>query len=123
MEYAGAVGVRLLEIIEELTHRYKVQVSALDLVVMDMDEQVQDSEQRLVNLGGVADGHGCSRHHREHPDDCHHAIFHAHFFYRFLNLVTNTLVHLFHFSLVILVFHLAFTLSTCYSTNDFHELL
>ena len=53
MEYAGAVGVGLLEIIEELTHRYEVQVSALNLVVMDMDEQVQDSEQRLVNLGGV----------------------------------------------------------------------
>ena len=45
------------------------------------------------------------------------------FFYRFHNLVTLTLVHLFHFSLVILVFHLAFTLSTCYSTNDSYELL
>ena len=53
MEYTGAVGVGLLEIIEELTHRYKVQVSALDLAVMDMDERVQDSERRLVNLGGV----------------------------------------------------------------------
>ena len=53
MEYARAVGVGLLEIIEELTHRYEVQVLALDLVVMDMDEQVQDSAQRLVNLRGV----------------------------------------------------------------------
>ena len=34
MEYAGAIGVRLLEIIEELSHRVKVQVSALDLAVM-----------------------------------------------------------------------------------------
>ena len=45
------------------------------------------------------------------------------FFARFLNLVTYTLVHLFHYSLVIPAFHLAFTLSTCYSTNDSHELL
>ena len=45
------------------------------------------------------------------------------FFDRFLNLVTHTLVHLSRFSLVILVIHLAFTLSTCYSTNDSHELL
>ena len=53
MEYTGAVGVRLLEIIEESTHRYEVQVSALDLAVTDMDERVQDSEWRLVNLRGV----------------------------------------------------------------------
>ena len=53
MEYTGAVGVGLLEIIEELTHRYKVQVSALDLAVTDIDKRVQDSERRLVNLGGV----------------------------------------------------------------------
>ena len=53
MEYTGAVRVRLLEIIEESTHRYEVQVSALDLAVTDMDERVQDSEQRSVNLGGV----------------------------------------------------------------------
>ena len=59
MEYAGAIGVGLLEIIEELTHQYEVQVSALDLAVMDMDKWVQDSERRLVNLGGVADGCGC----------------------------------------------------------------
>ena len=45
------------------------------------------------------------------------------FFARFHNLVTHTLVHLFHSSLVIPVFHLAFTLSTCYSTHDSHELL
>ena len=37
MEYTGAVGVGLLKIIEELTHRYEVQVS----------------EQRLVNLRRV----------------------------------------------------------------------
>ena len=53
MEYTGAIGVSLLKIIEELTHRYEVQVSALDLVVTDMDEQIQDSEWRLVNLRGV----------------------------------------------------------------------
>ena len=53
MEYTGAVGVGLLEIIEELTYRYEVQISALDLAVMDMDKRVQDSERRLVNLGGV----------------------------------------------------------------------
>ena len=53
MEYTGAIGVGLLEIIEESTHRYEVQVSALDLAVTDMDERVQDSERRLVNLGGV----------------------------------------------------------------------
>ena len=53
MEYTGAVGVGLLEIIEESTHRYEVQVSALDLAVTDMDERVQDLERRLVNLGGV----------------------------------------------------------------------
>ena len=53
MEYTGAVGVGLLKIIEESTHRYEVQVSALDLVVTDMNEQVQVSEQRLVNLRGV----------------------------------------------------------------------
>ena len=41
------------------------------------------------------------------------------FFDRFLNLAPHTLVHLLHFSLVILVFHLAFLLST----NDSHELL
>ena len=40
MEYTRAVGVRLLKIIEEL-------------VVTDMDEQVQVSERRLVNLRGV----------------------------------------------------------------------
>ena len=53
MEYTGAVGVGLLKIIEESTHRYEVQVLALDLVVTDMNEQVQVSEQRLVNLRGV----------------------------------------------------------------------
>ena len=53
MEYTGAIRVGLLKIIEESTHRYKVQVLALDLAVTDMDEQVQDSEQRLINLGGV----------------------------------------------------------------------
>ena len=45
------------------------------------------------------------------------------FFVRFLNLVTHTLVYSFRLSLVIPVFHLAFMLSTCYSTNDSHELL
>ena len=55
--------------------------------------------------------------------DCHRAIFHAHFSPVFLNLVTHTLAHLFHSSLAILVFHPAFTLSTCYSTNDSYELL
>ena len=45
------------------------------------------------------------------------------FFADLLNLVTHTLVPLFHFYLVILVFHLAFMLSTCYLINDFHELL
>ena len=53
MEYAGAVRVGLLKIIEESTHRYEVQVSALDLAVTDIDEWVQDLERRLVNLGGV----------------------------------------------------------------------
>ena len=53
MEYTGAIGVGLLEIIEESTHRYKVQVLALDLAVTDIDERVQDSEWRLVSLGGV----------------------------------------------------------------------
>ena len=53
MEYTGAVRVGLLKIIEESTNRVEVQVSALDLVVIDMDERVQDSEQRLVNLRGV----------------------------------------------------------------------
>jgi len=53
MEYTGAVGVGLLEVIEESTHRVEVQVSALDLVVTDMDERVQDTERRLINLGGV----------------------------------------------------------------------
>ena len=57
MEYTGAVGVGLLDIIEESTHRFEVQVSALDLVVTDMDERVQDLERRLVNLGGVV-AHG-----------------------------------------------------------------
>ena len=41
MEYTGAVGVGLLEIVEETSHRVEVQVSALDLVVTDMDERVQ----------------------------------------------------------------------------------
>ena len=45
------------------------------------------------------------------------------FFDRLLNLVTHTLVHFFHVTPVILVFHLVFMISTCYSTNDFHELL
>ena len=53
MEYTGAVRVGLLEIIEELSHRVEVQVSALDLVVIDMDDCLQDSERRLINLGGV----------------------------------------------------------------------
>ena len=53
MEYTGAVRVGLLKIIEESTNRVEVQVSALDLVVIDMDERVQDSEQRLVNLRRV----------------------------------------------------------------------
>ena len=53
MEYTGAVRVGLLKIIEESTNRVEVQVSALDLVVIDMDERVQDSERRLVNLRGV----------------------------------------------------------------------
>ena len=53
MEYTGAIRVGLLKIIEESTNRVEVQVSALDLVVIDMDERVQDSEQRLVNLRGV----------------------------------------------------------------------
>ena len=45
------------------------------------------------------------------------------FFARFLNLVTHTLVHLFHFTPAIFAFHLVFVLSTGYSTNDSHELL
>ena len=45
------------------------------------------------------------------------------FFARFLNLVTHTLVHLFHFTPAIFAFHLVFMLSTCYSTNDSHKLL
>ena len=53
MEYTGAVGTGLLEIVEESAHRVEVQVSALDLVVTDMDERVQDTERRLINLGGV----------------------------------------------------------------------
>ena len=53
MEYTGAVRVGLLKIIEESTNRVEVQVSALDLVVIDMDERVQDSERRLVNLRRV----------------------------------------------------------------------
>ena len=53
MEYTRAIGVGLLEIIEESSNWVKVQVSALDLAVMDMDECVQDSEQRLINLRGV----------------------------------------------------------------------
>ena len=53
MEYTGTVRVGLLKIIEESTNRIEVQVSALDLVVIDMDERVQDSERRLVNLGRV----------------------------------------------------------------------
>ena len=39
MEYTGAVGVGLLEIIKESMHRYEVQVSVLDLAVTDMDER------------------------------------------------------------------------------------
>ena len=53
MEYTGAIGVRLLKVIEESTNWVEVQVSALDLVVTDMDERVQDSEQKLINLRGV----------------------------------------------------------------------
>ena len=53
MEYARAVGVGLLEVVEETSHRVEVQVSALDLVVTDMDERVQDTERRIINLGGV----------------------------------------------------------------------
>ena len=45
------------------------------------------------------------------------------FFARFLNLVTHTLVQFSHSPLINFVFHLVFTLSTCYSTNDSHELL
>ena len=45
------------------------------------------------------------------------------FFACFLNLVTHTLVYFFHCSSVILVFHLAFMLSTCYPINDSNELL
>ena len=54
---------------------------------------------------------------------CHRAIFHAHFLARFLNLVTFTLVHSFHFSLVIIAFHLVFVLSLCYPIHDSHKLL
>jgi len=53
MEYTGAVGVGILEVVEETAHRVEVQVSALDLVVTDMDERVQDTERRIINLGGV----------------------------------------------------------------------
>ena len=54
---------------------------------------------------------------------CHRAIFRRSFFARLLNLVTHTPIHFFHFSSATLVFHLAFMLSTCYSTNDSHESL
>jgi len=53
MEYTGAVGVGLLKVVEETSHRVEVQVSALDLVVTDMDKRVQDVERRVINLGGV----------------------------------------------------------------------
>ena len=53
MEYTRAVRVRLLKIIEESSHWVEVQVSALDLVVTDMDNRLQDSERRLINLRGV----------------------------------------------------------------------
>ena len=53
MEYTRAVRVGLLKIIEESSHRVEVQVSALDLAVTDMDNRLQDSERRLINLRGV----------------------------------------------------------------------
>ena len=40
MEYARAIGVGLLEVIEESTNWVKVQVLALDLAVTDMDERI-----------------------------------------------------------------------------------
>ena len=53
MEYTRAIRVGLLEVIEESTNWVEVQVLALDLAVTDMDERVQDSERRLINLRGV----------------------------------------------------------------------
>ena len=45
------------------------------------------------------------------------------FYACFLNLFAFTLVHLSYFSLVIIVFYLAFVLSICYLTHDSYELL
>ena len=53
---------------------------------------------------------------------CHRAIFLRSFFACFLNLVTHPLAHLFRFTPAIFGFHLVFMISTCYSTNDSHEL-
>ena len=53
MEYTRAIRVGLLEVIEESTNQVEVQVLALDLAVTDMDERIQDSERRLINLRGV----------------------------------------------------------------------
>ena len=53
---------------------------------------------------------------------CHRAIFHVHFSTVFTTLSLIRSFTSFTFPFVIPVFHLAFTLSTCYSTNDSHEL-
>jgi len=53
MEYTGAVGVGLLEMVGELANKTDVQVLGLDLTVTDLETWVQEVEARQTNLGGM----------------------------------------------------------------------
>jgi len=53
MEYTGAVGVGLLEMVDGLANKTDVQVSGLDLTVTDLETRVQEVETRQTNLGGM----------------------------------------------------------------------
>jgi len=53
MEYTGAVGVGLLEMVEGLANKTDIQVSGLNLTVTDLETWVQEVEVRQTNLGGM----------------------------------------------------------------------
>ena len=53
MEYTGPVRAGLLEMIKDNANKTNVQISGLDLIITDMDNRLQDTERRCINLGRV----------------------------------------------------------------------
>ena len=102
------------------------EVEEVPLPVRELRLIESPSVERLVNP--FREDECCQPHHpgvgwrSAGPSPVSSRYFSRSFFDRFHNLVTHTLVQHLHFSLVILFSTLLSLLSTCYLTNDSHEL-